>query len=232
MRHDAWKLFKNDTEMNFHFRQVRRGLSTIKRQIHTGRASSVSLSKTMLLLLRYGSLKIFACRKARVRVRPKSLHGSGTLIFGATWPSSISHPSQLVIHHTAELHLDQRSKICHGATVSVAQHARLELKGCFINNHANIACYHGVSIGNGTVISENVVIRDDDGHTIDMRKNHGRIEIGNNVWIGLNVIILKNVVIGDGAVVAAGSVVTKDVAPATLVGGNPARLIHERISWN
>lgn len=50
--------------------------------------------------------------------------------------------------------------------------------------------------------------------------------------IGLNVIILKNVVIGDGAVVAAGSVVTKDVSPATLVGGNPAQLIHERISWN
>lgn len=218
--------------MNSHFGQIKHRVSAIIRRVHTAREIGVSLPRTMLLLVRYRSLKIFACRKARVRVRPKSLHGSGTLIFGATWPCSASYPSQLVIHHTGELHLDNRSKICHGATVSVAENARLELKGCFINNNTNIACYHGVSIGNGTVISENVLIRDDDGHTIDSRKNHGRIEIGNNVWIGLNAIILKNVVIGDGAVVAAGSVVTKDVAPATLVGGNPARLIREQISWN
>ena len=218
--------------MNLHFQQVKRGLSAINRQMHTVRANGISLPTTMLLLLYHGGLKIFACRKARVRVRPESLHGGGTLIFGATWLSSISQPSQLIVHRTGELHLDHLSKICHGATVSVAEHARLELKGCFINNNANISCYHDVSIGKGTVISENVVIRDDDGHTIDGRKNQGRIAIGKNVWIGLNVIILKNVVIGDGAVVAAGSVITKDVAPTSLVGGNPARLIRKRISWN
>ena len=51
------------------------------------------------------------------------------------------------------------------------------------------------------------------------------ITIGNDVWIGGHSTILPGVTIGDGAVVAAGSVVTKDVAPRTLVGGNPARLI-------
>ncbi|MBK8189590.1 MAG: WecB/TagA/CpsF family glycosyltransferase [Vampirovibrionales bacterium] len=45
------------------------------------------------------------------------------------------------------------------------------------------------------------------------------------VWIGCNSIVLGGVTIGRGAVVAAGSVVTKDVAPHALVGGNPARLI-------
>lgn len=218
--------------MKILFLQARRGLLAIKRQVRTGRANGVSVARTILLSLRHSSLKIIACRKAWVRVHAKSLNGRGKLIFGATWPRSISYPSQLVVHHTAELHLEHRSKICHGATVSVAEGACLKLKGCFVNNNATIACYHDVSIGNGTVISENVVIRDDDGHTIDGRKNHGRIEIGNNVWIGLNVVILKNVVIGDGAVVAAGSVVMKDVAPATLVAGNPARLIRERISWS
>lgn len=108
----------------------------------------------------------------------------------------------------------------------------MELNGCFINNNANIACYHAVSIGVGSVISENVTIRDDDGHTVDGRKNHGKIEIGDNVWIGLNVTILKNVTIGNGAIVASGSIVTKDVAAATLVGGNPARTIRERVSWS
>ena len=51
------------------------------------------------------------------------------------------------------------------------------------------------------------------------------VDIEDDVWIGFNAIILKGVTIGRGAVVAAGSVVTKNVAPFTVVGGNPARLI-------
>ena len=54
------------------------------------------------------------------------------------------------------------------------------------------------------------------------------IEIGNDVWIGMNAVLLYGVKIGDGATIAAGSVVTKDVAPYTVVGGVPAKLINER----
>ncbi len=54
------------------------------------------------------------------------------------------------------------------------------------------------------------------------------VTIGNDVWIGRRVIILPGVNIGNGAVIAAGSVVTKDVPPYTLVGGNPSRIIKER----
>ena len=56
------------------------------------------------------------------------------------------------------------------------------------------------------------------------------IEIGNDVWIGLGCTILYGVKIGDGATIAAGSVVTKDVAPYTVVGGVPAKLIKEKCS--
>lgn len=52
--------------------------------------------------------------------------------------------------------------------------------------------------------------------------------IGERVWIGSRAIVLKGVTIGDGAVISAGSVVTKDVAPYTIVGGNPARYIRDR----
>jgi maltose O-acetyltransferase len=45
------------------------------------------------------------------------------------------------------------------------------------------------------------------------------------VWIGRSAIILPGVTIGDNAVVAAGAVVTKDVPDATLVAGNPARVV-------
>lgn len=54
--------------------------------------------------------------------------------------------------------------------------------------------------------------------------------IGNDVWIGHGAIIMAGVIVGDGAIVAAGSVVTKDVEPCTIVGGNPARFIKNRFS--
>ncbi|MCH9612515.1 MAG: Virginiamycin A acetyltransferase [Chlamydiia bacterium] len=52
--------------------------------------------------------------------------------------------------------------------------------------------------------------------------------VGNDVWIGAKATILPGVTIGDGAVIGAGAMVTKDVPPYTVVGGNPARLIRVR----
>lgn len=60
----------------------------------------------------------------------------------------------------------------------------------------------------------------------DIAKN---IVIEKNVWIGGRSVILPGVTIGEGAVVAAGSVVTKDIAPYKIVGGNPARVIKDRV---
>lgn len=56
------------------------------------------------------------------------------------------------------------------------------------------------------------------------------IIIGNDVWIGWKVMLLEGLTIGDGAIIAAGSVVTKDVAPFEIVGGNPAKHISYRFS--
>lgn len=57
--------------------------------------------------------------------------------------------------------------------------------------------------------------------------NSKKIKICSHAWIGMNSIILKGVTIGEGAIVGAGSVVTKDVSPWTIVGGNPAKVIKE-----
>lgn len=54
--------------------------------------------------------------------------------------------------------------------------------------------------------------------------------IGNDVWIGFNATIMAGVKIGDGAIIAAHAVVTKDVDPYTIVGGNPAKEIKKRFS--
>lgn len=58
----------------------------------------------------------------------------------------------------------------------------------------------------------------------------GDTVIGNDVWIGYRAAIMAGITVGDGAIIAAYSVVTKDVEPYSIVGGNPARLIRKRFS--
>lgn len=60
--------------------------------------------------------------------------------------------------------------------------------------------------------------------------SNGPILVDDEVWIGTNSMILSGVSIGKGAVVAAGSIVTKNVPPYAIVGGNPARVIRYRFS--
>lgn len=60
----------------------------------------------------------------------------------------------------------------------------------------------------------------------------GNIVVEDDVWIGENAIISSGVKIGQGAIVAAGAVVTKDVEPYAIVGGNPAKIIKFRFNEN
>jgi acetyltransferase-like isoleucine patch superfamily enzyme len=65
-------------------------------------------------------------------------------------------------------------------------------------------------------------------HLLGHPSSKGDVVIGNDVWIGAEAMILSGVTIGDGAVIGARSVVTKDVPPYAIVGGNPARVIRMR----
>lgn len=58
----------------------------------------------------------------------------------------------------------------------------------------------------------------------------GNTVIGNDVWIGYNATIMAGVTIGDGAIIATNATVVKDVAPYSIVGGNPAQEIRKRFS--
>ena len=60
--------------------------------------------------------------------------------------------------------------------------------------------------------------------------NKWSIIVGNDVWIGSEVNILEGVKIGDGSIIAAGSLVTKDVPPYSIVGGNPCKIIRYRFN--
>ncbi len=62
----------------------------------------------------------------------------------------------------------------------------------------------------------------------ELRKKY--ITIGDDVWVGAGAILLSPVDVGRGAIIAAGAVVVKDVAPYSIVGGNPAREIGKRFN--
>lgn len=61
-------------------------------------------------------------------------------------------------------------------------------------------------------------------------ESKGDVVIGNDVWLASDCLILSGVSIGDGAVVAARAVVTRDIPPYAIVGGNPAKVIRYRFS--
>lgn len=103
-------------------------------------------------------------------------------------------------------------------------------KHVFINSSCHFQDQGGVYVGNNVLIGHNVVLATlNHGMTVATRANlePAPIRIGNSVWIGSNSTVLAGVTIGDGAIVAAGAVVTKDVAPNTIVGGVPAKYIKD-----
>ena len=71
--------------------------------------------------------------------------------------------------------------------------------------------------GSGLKIEKNVWVRGGEG-----------IEFGDDVWICANSVITRNVTIGEHSIIGAGPVVTRDVAPYSVVGGVPAKLIKTR----
>lgn len=98
----------------------------------------------------------------------------------------------------------------------------------FINACCHFQDHGGVTIGDGCQIGHNVVFATlNHGLSPEDRQNTypAPIVLGRNVWVGSNATILQGVTIGDNAVIAAGAVVTKDVEPATIVGGVPAKAI-------
>ncbi|NCS97528.1 MAG: CatB-related O-acetyltransferase [Candidatus Pacebacteria bacterium] len=64
----------------------------------------------------------------------------------------------------------------------------------------------------------------------DYSQNKGGIVIGNDVWIGTGVTILPGVRVSDGAIIGTNALITKDVPPYAIVGGNPAKIIKYRFT--
>ncbi len=196
-------------------------------------ALSISLLGTIYARIKTGAWSVFPCRGVHFRASgDASAQGNGRLLLGVTWPQALRLPSQMVMREKSRLVCNGAFKVYSGCRISINEGATLVLGSGFTNSGLNLACYSRIEIGENVAISENVTIRDSDGHQVGDTPSTKPIKIGNHVWIGLNVTILKGVTIGDGAVIAAGSVVIKDVPPRALVAGVPAVVKRSNVDWH
>lgn len=110
---------------------------------------------------------------------------------------------------------------------------------CQIGSYNHITAVNKIIISDGVLTGKFVTITDNSHGNPTMSEeldvsplkrpaySKGEVIIGNNVWIGDKVTILPNVKIGEGCIIGANAVVTKDIPPYCIVGGNPARIIKQ-----
>ena len=102
----------------------------------------------------------------------------------------------------------------------------------WIDGNVNLYAVDEIVIGSNSVVSDGAFLctATHDIRTAGFPLATRPIALGNNVWIAARAIVLPGVNIGDGAVIGAGSVVTRDVAASTVVAGNPALCVSNRVS--
>ena len=179
---------------------------------------------------------IIAYRPVSIYISKKSILSVKRFRFNSQW----DYIRQMRNVQSGSLFIDDNATLnindftCYaGCRITVNKNASLTLKSGFIGYDSVIECFDNISIGEQCVISERVMIRDSNNHTLNYAgyQKSSPIHIGDHVWIGMGATILSGVTIGNGSVIAAGAVVTKDVPPNTLVAGVPAKIIRENIEW-
>lgn len=145
-------------------------------------------------------------------------------------------PTFLSLQPKATLRVKGSFTLFEGGGIEVLEGGVLTLGHQSFMNAARLCCARSISIGEGCAIGNDVIIRDTDHHRVYEngvpKPMTQAIVIEDHVWVCDRALIGKGVTVGAGAVVAAGAVVTRDVPPGVLVGGNPARVLREAITWS
>lgn len=153
------------------------------------------------------------------------------LEFGSCYRCLSGRSSLLTLGEGSHLVVRKSFDFYYGADVQVFDGALLTLGDSFINSDCKVRCHESITIGDGCAISHDFTVMDSNAHMLDGSRGTAPVTIGDHVWIGSRVTVLPGVTIGNGAVVAAGALVAKDVPAGALVGGVPAKVIHEHVEW-
>ncbi len=172
------------------------------------------------------AVKAWEALQARIQLRRCTEVGALTRLRG-----------EVIVANAGTLRLGRRVKL-NGTPVPIelVALAGAELSigdGTSMNRGVSICAQKSIRIGTNCGIGNDCLIFDTDFHTVGSVNGAGDaspVVIGDNVWLAARSVILKGVTIGDGAVVCAGSVVATSVAPYTMVGGVPARVIRKLTS--
>jgi len=150
---------------------------------------------------------------------------------------------QVFLHGKATISSRGQGRIEIGDACHIHAHAMLVAQGgsiklgqrVSINPFCILYGHGGLTIGNNVLIASHCTIvpanhRFEELHKPINQQGETRqgITIEDNVWIGSHVTILDGVTIGTGSIIAAGAVVTKNVAPYSVYGGVPAKLLKQR----
>ncbi|GIQ74318.1 acetyltransferase [Bradyrhizobium sp. RD5-C2] len=145
---------------------------------------------------------------------------------------------KIVVGHNSRI-LGELLTFAHGGEIKIGE-------WCYVGEGTRIWSAASIEIGNRVLISHSANVFDNlthplrpterhrqvqqiftRGHPSDISLDESPVTICDDAWVGAGAMVLRGVTVGQGAIVAAGAVVTKDVAPFTIVAGNPAVLVRE-----
>jgi acetyltransferase-like isoleucine patch superfamily enzyme len=147
------------------------------------------------------------------------------------WPV---HGNVLEAFREGRLEVGEHTLFEPGVWITAPGSARIRIgSGSFLNINVMVAAVDLVEIGDHCMLANGCFVTDGNHRFDDPTQpvtyqgfsTKGPTRIGDNVWCGAHVVVTSGVTIGERAVVGANSVVTTDVAPYSIVGGVPARVL-------